>query len=203
MNPLMDCGSTVLSTAPTVSPFVRTDPNEILRCLVSLKDVRVLAYERVGPDAWLLIEQDLAKPCCPGCGQRAFVKERPVVQYVDLPVFGMPMRESQSFERSYAGPLWQDRGLVFTRPTGEPIWQSDANRYLAKMCKKAGVPKVTMHQLRHTTPSILLRLGVDQRVIMRVLRHSTIVLTADLYTHVVDSLVEEALDQIDDAFGDR
>lgn len=58
-----------------------------------------------------------------------------------------------------------------------------------------------MHELRHTTPSILMAMGVDQRVIMQILRHSTIVLTANLYTHVADPTVRAALDKIDGALG--
>jgi integrase len=109
-------------------------------------------------------------------------------------------RAEQGQDKIDAGDEWQEWGLVFTRSNGAPIWFSDANRHLAKVCKRAGVPKVTMHELRHSAPSILLALGVDQRVIMRVLRHSTIVLTANLYTHVVDPLVKDAMDRIDTAF---
>jgi integrase len=109
-------------------------------------------------------------------------------------------RAEQNANRSTSCGYWEEWGLVFTRRNGVPVWFSDANRHLAKMCIRAGVPKVTMHELRHSAPSILLSLGVDQRVIMRVLRHSTIVLTANLYTHVVDPLVAEAVGRIDRAF---
>jgi transposase len=74
------------------STFVITDPSEIVRALVGLKDVRVLAYARRGPDVELMIEQVVVDVRCPGCGRRAQVKERPVVRYVDLPVYGTPMR---------------------------------------------------------------------------------------------------------------
>jgi integrase len=110
-------------------------------------------------------------------------------------------KAEQQADRAKAGIAWEEWGLVFTRPHGSPIWYSDANRHLTKMCLRAGVPKVTMHELRHSAPSILLALGVDQRVIMRVLRHSTIVLTANLYTHVVDPLVADAVGRIDRVFG--
>jgi transposase len=73
------------------STFVVTDPIEIVRALVGLKDVRVLAYERWGPRVELAIEQVVAENACPICGGRAQVKERPVVHYVDLPVYGTPM----------------------------------------------------------------------------------------------------------------
>lgn len=111
-------------------------------------------------------------------------------------------RDRQQAEREIVGEHWEDWDLVFPRPHGAPTWYSEAGRYLQKMCEKAGVPVVTLHELRHSTPSILLALGVDQRVIMQILRHSTIVLTANLYTHVADPLVREALDKIDGAFGE-
>ena len=74
------------------STFVITDPTEIVRALVGLKDVRVLAYERRGPDTRLVIEQTLDEVRCPRCAGAARVKDRPVVTYIDLPVFGSPMR---------------------------------------------------------------------------------------------------------------
>jgi transposase len=74
------------------STFVVTDPTEILQALVGLKDVCVLAYERAGPHVSLVIEQALDEVPCRACGAFAKVKERPCVTYIDLPVFGSPMR---------------------------------------------------------------------------------------------------------------
>jgi transposase len=76
----------------TRSTFVLTNDSEILAALVGLKDVRVLHYERKGPDVELMIEQVVDEVRCPSCGARAQVKERPVVSYVDLPVYGAPMK---------------------------------------------------------------------------------------------------------------
>jgi transposase len=84
---LQGCG---VSQLPR-STFVVTDPIEIVGALVGLKDVRVLAYERWGPRVELVIEQVLEEIRCPACAQGARVKERPVVHYVDLPVYGTPM----------------------------------------------------------------------------------------------------------------
>jgi transposase len=74
------------------STFVVSEPSEIVQALVGLKDVRVLYYERRGPEVELVIEQVVTDPRCPGCGAAARVKERPLVRYVDLPVYGTPMR---------------------------------------------------------------------------------------------------------------
>ena len=59
---------------------------------MGLKDVRVLRYARRGREVELVIEQVVSDPRCPGCGGPARVKERPVVRYVDLPVYGTAMR---------------------------------------------------------------------------------------------------------------
>ncbi len=74
------------------STFVVSEPSEIVQALVGLKDVRVLYYQRRGPEVELVIEQVITDPRCPGCGGAARVKERPLVCYVDLPVYGTPMR---------------------------------------------------------------------------------------------------------------
>jgi transposase len=59
--------------------------------MVGLKDVRVLHYERRGPHVELMVEQTPGAVRCPSCAGVAQVKERPVVHYVDLPVYGTPM----------------------------------------------------------------------------------------------------------------
>ncbi|HEX4212596.1 MAG TPA: ISL3 family transposase [Candidatus Dormibacteraeota bacterium] len=73
------------------STFVVTDPTEIVQALVGLKDVRVLHYRRQERDVELLIEQVHTDVRCPACGCPAQIKERPVVRYIDLPVYGTPM----------------------------------------------------------------------------------------------------------------
>ena len=58
---------------------------------MGLKDVRVLRYERRGPHVALMVEQTPDVVRCPACHRVAQVKERPVVHYIDLPVYGTPM----------------------------------------------------------------------------------------------------------------
>jgi transposase len=79
-------------TQKTQSTFVLDDPTEILEALIGLKDVRVVHYQRRASDVELCIEQVVSDVRCPKCQHRARVKERPVVTYVDLPVYGAPMR---------------------------------------------------------------------------------------------------------------
>ena len=106
------------------STFVITDPSEIVQALVGLKDVRVLAYQRHGPDVSLVIEQVLAEVNCPSCGALARVKERPLVTYVDLPVFGAPMRLT-----------WKKHRLRCVNPScARKSWVLADHRIAAKSC---------------------------------------------------------------------
>lgn len=104
--------------------FAVSDPTEILRALVGLKDIRVLSYRRDGADVDLLIEQDLTDPKCSACGSRAWVKDRPVIRYVDLPVFGTPIRLA-----------WRKHRLRCpNRDCGQNSWLSTDHRIAAKGC---------------------------------------------------------------------
>lgn len=69
-----------------ISASVYVDPNEIVKHLVGFKDVRVLYYARRGPVGEIAIEQVLLDPRCPRCNGPTNVKDRPVVEYSDLPL---------------------------------------------------------------------------------------------------------------------
>jgi transposase len=117
---LQGCG---VSQLPS-STFVVTDPSEIVRALVGLKDVRVLAYERWGPRVELLVEQVLEEVRCPACHERARVKERPVVHYVDLPVYGTPMLLA-----------WRKHRMRCVNPKcAKRSWVLEDHRIAAKAC---------------------------------------------------------------------
>jgi transposase len=70
---------------------VYVDPTEIVSHLVGVKDVRVLSYARRGPAGEITVEQAAPALVCRSCGGRAWVKDRPVVSYVDLPFGGVPI----------------------------------------------------------------------------------------------------------------
>ena len=117
---LQGCG---VSQLPK-STFVATDPIEIVGALVGLKDVRVLAYVRRGPDVELMIEQVVEQVRCPVCGEQARVKERPVVHYVDLPVYGTPMALA-----------WKKHRLRCVNPScAKKSWVFEDHRIAAKQC---------------------------------------------------------------------
>ena len=65
----------------------------------------------------------------------------------------------------------------------------------------AELPDIRLHDLRHTTATLLLTQGVHPRVVMETLGHSQVSLTLDTYSHVLPSLQAEAATRMEDAIG--
>ena len=71
---------------------MEVNPTRMCELLVGLPDVTVLGVVDGATGLAVHIESRLARPSCPKCGSRARVKDRTVVELVDLPVFGRPAR---------------------------------------------------------------------------------------------------------------
>jgi len=72
---------------------VEFNPTRMCELLVGLPDVNVLAVRDVaGQPIVVHVEARVERAWCQRCGARAAVKERPVVELVDLPCFGRPAR---------------------------------------------------------------------------------------------------------------
>lgn len=107
-------------------------------------------------------------------------------------------RAQQAQERLLAGPQWKDSDLAFTNPTGGPLEPITLHREYKRMLKAAGLPtNVRFHDLRHTAASLLLAQGVHLRVIMELLGHSSISLTANTYSHVMPAAMRDVADKME------
>ncbi len=104
--------------------------------------------------------------------------------------------EQQDRERVSWGAAWQDLGLVFTRADGSLLRPDAVTHRFAQLVDRAPVPKIRLHDLRHTHASLALSAGVDLKVVSDRLGHSTTAITADLYTHVVPSVARQAAESI-------
>ena len=60
----------------------------------------------------------------------------------------------------------------------------------------AKLPDMRIHDLRHTSASLLLAQGVHPRVVMEILGHSQISITMDTYSHVMPALGAEAAEKM-------
>jgi integrase len=92
-----------------------------------------------------------------------------------------------------AGSAWHDSGLVMTTIYGTPYEPRNFNRHYAARCRTAGVRYIQPHGMRRTCASLLAALDVHPRVAMRILRHSKIAVTMEVYTEVPDQVTRDAL----------
>ncbi len=104
-------------------------------------------------------------------------------------------RKSQA-ERQLAAAQWADTGLIFSTGAGKPINPRHVLRSFAAIVKRAGVPRISIHDLRHTHATLLLRDGVPVKVVSERLGHSQASITLDVYAHVMDDMQEQAVDSI-------
>ncbi|MEU4513633.1 tyrosine-type recombinase/integrase [Nonomuraea wenchangensis] len=105
-------------------------------------------------------------------------------------------REWQDEAREKAGDKWKDSDLVFTTRYSTPIEPRNLNRAFEAHCKNAGVPRIRVHDTRHTCASLLAALDVHPRVAMRILRHSQTSVTMNVYTQIPSPETRKALDRL-------
>ena len=95
-------------------------------------------------------------------------------------------RARQNEERRATGSAWQDDGLVFPTTTGTTMRYTNLmNRHFLPLLERAGLPRVRLHDLRHTCATILLRVGQHSKYVQEFLGHANISITLDVYSHVL------------------
>jgi len=103
--------------------------------------------------------------------------------------------------RLRAGAEWTDHGFIFTDATGEPLKFQTIRRTYKKICVEAGLPSTwQLKASRHSCASVLLKKGASLKVISARLGHSSIAITADVYSVVEDQLQREASEALEEAF---
>lgn len=101
-------------------------------------------------------------------------------------------REVLGRERSQAGKRWHENDMVFPSPDGRPRDMTYLSYTFHRGLEKAGLPRLRIHDLRHTAATHLLTKHVHPKVVQELLGHSTIAITLDTYSHVMPALAKEA-----------
>jgi integrase len=101
-------------------------------------------------------------------------------------------RARQAEERLIVGPGWQDSGLVFTWGDGRPLHPERFSRWFERLARKAGLPKIRLHDVRHSYATAALAAGVPAKVVSERLGHANIAITMDTYSHVLPGMDERA-----------
>lgn len=118
-------------------------------------------------------------------------------------------RTQQLKERLKAGPRWVETGLVFTtyrtyrdgkgldRRVGAPLHPRNVSRVLAGLLTAAALPHIRFHDLRHSAASLLLARGVELVEVSKLLGHSELRVTADIYAHLQKQTAAKAATVMD------
>ena len=88
---------------------------------------------------------------------------------------------------------------MLATPLGGPLDGANVTHALHKLLAAAGLRRIRFHDLRHATASLLLAQGLQMREIMELLGHSQIALTANLYTHLLPAMKQDAARQMEAA----
>lgn len=105
-------------------------------------------------------------------------------------------RKRQSETRLVMGGAYQNPNLVFATLEGKPCDPDNFSRSFKRILKKAGVPEIRFHDLRHTYATLALQAGVSPKTIQAILGHSNISTTLDTYGHVTQEMHKEAAELI-------
>jgi integrase len=106
----------------------------------------------------------------------------------------------QNIVRSEAGDFWRDFGLVFTVNNGGPIDRKNLqDRFFNPIIAKLGLPKMRIHDMRHSAGTLLYDLGVPLDIIQEVLGHSSPTITKQLYLHSSIEIQKPAIQQLSKA----
>jgi integrase len=105
----------------------------------------------------------------------------------------------QNEQRLAVGADWVDEDLVFTNATGGPLIANHLNeRSFYPLLKRAWLPRVRFHDLRHGFASLHLKSGTHIKIVSEALGHSSVAITADRYSHIAPGMQKEAASRLND-----
>jgi integrase len=106
----------------------------------------------------------------------------------------------QQEERRWAGTKWRnDWNLVFTGKIGKPLDERHVLSQFQNLLALAGLPKMRLHDLRHSAVAILIAQGVNIKAISELLGHSSVAFTLQVYGHLLEETKRETADKMDAA----
>jgi integrase len=122
---------------------------------------------------------------------------------ISLPGFVVDRLRRHRVEQAQGFPanvaiLQTPETLVFER-NGKAWVPNTFTTAFMRALDDAGIPRLRLHDLRHSFASMAIEAGVDLKTISSALGHSAISTTADIYAHVTDSLMADAANRIDGA----
>jgi integrase len=110
-------------------------------------------------------------------------------------------RTRQDEERTLAGSVWRETGMVFTTRIGTMLDARNMLREYYRLRDRAQLPKIRFHDLRHSAATILKMAGIPDQAIQKLLGHASVRTTQEIYMHLTPDAERRAADKMDEIFG--
>ena len=126
---------------------------------------------------------------------------------IPLPVYLMRKlqehrRQQLEYKLKMGEKYKNEFNLVFTSEVGTPVSiRNLQRRYFKPLLKKAGLPDIRLYDCRHSCATLLLAAGENPKVVAERLGHSSVVLTLDIYSHVLPTMQQAATEKLEEILG--
>jgi integrase len=101
-------------------------------------------------------------------------------------------RARQLEERMALGAGYADEDLVVCGPDGGPQHPKRLSYYFEREGARLGLPRIRLHDLRHSYATAALEAGISARVVQEMLGHAHVSVTLGIYSHVSEDLQADA-----------
>ena len=92
------------------------------------------------------------------------------------------------------------KDFVFINRKGMPTKNSTYDSAIYKIVDKAGIPRFSMHTLRHTFAARAIEAGMKPKNLQEILGHANIGVTMNLYVHITEDEKEKEIKKFEQAF---
>jgi integrase len=86
----------------------------------------------------------------------------------------------------------EDGGYLLADELGRPYHADTISEWFNQQVKASGLPRIRLHDCRHTAASLMLAAGVPVKVVSEMLGHASPTITLAVYAHVIPGMAEEA-----------
>ncbi len=98
----------------------------------------------------------------------------------------------QAAEKLAAGGAHEEDGYLMADELGRPYHPQSLSNWFEEKVKDLGLPRIRLHDTRHTAATLMLAAGVPVKVVSEMLGHASISITLDVYAHVLPGMGEQA-----------
>lgn len=106
------------------------------------------------------------------------------------------LKATQAAEKLSLGPAYGDHDLVFCWEDGRPMQPDAFSKSFNAAVARLGLPKIRLHDLRHTYCTLALQAGIDTKIVSDRVGHSTTAITSGIYQHVSPQMQSDVAERV-------